>query len=50
MYHNDSNKTPSPVCNFVPSYSSYDGIGGSLAGGLSNFFESIIRLLSYMRW
>jgi hypothetical protein len=45
MYY-DPNRRPSPICNFIPSYSRYDGIGGSFAGGLSNIVEMIIRLFS----
>ena len=46
---NDPHSSPSPVCNFLPSYSSYDGIGGSFAGGLSSLVEMIIRLVSGFR-
>jgi hypothetical protein len=47
--YKDPNRSSSPVCNFIPSYSSYDGIGGSLAGGLSNLVELVIRLFSGLR-
>ena len=48
MYR-DPDRSPSPVCNFIPGYSSYDGIGGSLAGGLANLVELIIRLVNGLR-
>lgn len=47
--YTDPNSRPSPICNFIPSYSSYEGIGGSFASGLSSMAEIIIRLISGLR-
>lgn len=47
--YNDPNSRPSPICSFMPGYSSYQGIGGSVAGGLSNLAEMIISLIKGLR-
>ncbi len=47
--HSDPNKRPSPICDFLPGYSSYEGIGGIAAGGFSSLVEMIIRLFTSLR-
>ena len=49
MQHFGDRNKRAPICNFMPSYSSYEGIGGSFATGLSNFIEMIISLLGGLR-
>ena len=42
MYKQDSNTSHAPICNFVPGYAYYSGIGTNLAEQLVNLVEWII--------
>ena len=44
MHHFSDKGKQNPVCNFIPSYSSYNGVGGSFATGLSYLVELILSL------
>ena len=44
MYKQDSSTNYAPICNFVPGYAYYSGIGSSLAEQLVNLVEWIIAL------
>ena len=47
--YKDPNRSTRPVCNFIPSYSRYDGVAGSFAAGLSNCIEMILSLIGGLR-
>lgn len=39
----------SPVCNFVPGFAFYDGIGNGLAEAMIDFIEGIADLIGRFR-
>jgi hypothetical protein len=49
MFDDNANRNHGPILNYIPSYSSYGGIGGVCASWLYNLFESIIGLITRTR-
>ena len=49
MFKQNTSQNHHPVCNFVPGFAFYEGLGGRLAEALVDFFEAIADLTSRFR-
>jgi len=49
MFRQNQKANPSAICNLVPGFAFYEGIGGRLAEFLVDFFEAIADLASRYR-
>ena len=49
MSSQNQKANPSAICNLVPGFAFYEGIGGRLAEALVDFFEAIADLAGRYR-